>query len=112
MRRRNLRASPCSLRLCVENGASSLQHRFDRRDVDVDRIVDVRGIAAGEDSDQRNTYAAHSLDDEPIPLRQAGLRQPQPAQPIAFVRIGASEIEGLKIAKSAFFPSSMEPMIP
>ena len=64
------------------------------RRVDVDRVVDVAGVAAGEDDDDGGAGAAQALDDQLVAGPQAGLGQRQAPEAVALERVGAGEVEG------------------
>jgi len=61
------------------------------RRVDVDRVADVRRVAAGEHDDGRN--AAQAAEHELVALLKAGLGQCQAAEAVAFPRVGPGEEE-------------------
>ena len=75
---------------------ASVRRGHDRRGrrVDVDRVVDVAGVAAGEDHDDGDTGAAQAVDDQLVACAQAGLGQGQASEAVALERVGAGEIEG------------------
>ena len=58
-----------------------------------DGVVEASRIAAGERHDERHARRADGSDHHPIAPPQSCFRQPQTAQLIVLVRIGAGEVE-------------------
>ena len=65
----------------------------DRVCVNSDDGVDVRRIAAAHADDNRDVAVAARVEHQAIACAQAVDRQPEAAEPITFVRIGAGQIE-------------------
>ena len=73
--------------------ACALERERDGRDVDVDDVVDVLRVAAGHRDRDRDSERAEPVEHHPVAVGESGLREPEPAEPVALERIGAREVD-------------------
>lgn len=70
------------------------RHCFhDGVELNLDGVLDHAPVAAGHGHRDRDAAFARRGEHTPVPLGEAGGRQLQAAEPVAFVRIGAREVE-------------------
>src|SRR3954466_5832549 len=72
---------------------SARGHRARGREVDLDRVVDVRRVAAGEGDAHRRADALGGVEHERVAGAQARLRQRKAAEAVALPRVRAREEE-------------------
>src|SRR3954451_23903475 len=63
------------------------------REIDLDRVRDVGGVAGGEHAARRRADALGRVEDERVAVAQARLRQREAAEAVALPRVGAGEEE-------------------
>ena len=84
-------------RPCRRGGVCPIETRLtgalDGREVDVDDVVDVLGIAAGHADRDRNARSPKTFEHVRIAGTQACLAETEKAQPVAFERIGARQVD-------------------
>src|SRR3954452_2248728 len=69
----------------------ALRHRARGREVDLDRVVDVGRVAAGEHDADRRAGTLGGVEDERVAGAQAGLREREAPEPVALPGVGAGE---------------------
>src|SRR3712207_2052183 len=63
-------------------------------EVDVHRVFDLAGVAAGHRHGDRDAAIAAGLEDEAVALGEALLAHREPAEPVVLVRVCAGEVDG------------------
>ena len=91
---RRRRSAPARDAASVAPGAPGIDRRLDGRGLDRDGDVEVVAVAAGHRQRDRNAQRAERGEDAAVALEQAGRAELEPAEPVAFVRVGAGEVEG------------------
>jgi hypothetical protein len=74
-------------------GAPGIDRRLDRRRLDRDGDVEVVAVAAGHRQRDRDLERAEQAEDAAVARQQACGAELEAAEPVAFVRVGAGEIE-------------------